>query len=149
MSAPSIAAVALLMAAPVLAAAPADVVDASSLRGKVLCGYQGWFRCPGDAAKGGWVHWSREGRRIAPETLTFEMWPDVSELADTERYKAPGFTLPDGRPAELFSSDDPATVLRHFRWMRDNGIDGVWLQQFLGDLRGDRSSARAQSHRLA
>ena len=137
----------LLPAIPALAAEPAEVVEASSLRGKVLCGYQGWFRCSGDAAKGGWVHWSRDGRRIAPETLTFEMWPDVSELAEFERYKAPGFTLPDGHPAELFSSDNPETVLRHFRWMRDNGIDGVWLQQFLVDLRGDRTSARAQSHR--
>ncbi|HEY2156470.1 MAG TPA: glycoside hydrolase family 71/99-like protein [Isosphaeraceae bacterium] len=137
----------LLLATPVSAAEPADVVGASSLRGKVLCGYQGWFRCPGDAANVGWVHWSRDGRRIAPETLTFEMWPDVSELASSERHAAPGFTHTDGRPAELFSSDDPATVLRHFRWMKENGIDGAWLQQFLVDLRGDPSSPRSKSHR--
>jgi hypothetical protein len=137
----------LLLATPLAAAEPADVVDASSLRGKVLCGYQGWFRCPGDAANVGWVHWSRDGRRIGPETLTFEMWPDVSELTSSERHPAPGFTHADGRPGELFSSEDPATVLRHFRWMKDNGIDGVWLQQFLVDLRNDSSSPRAKSHR--
>ncbi len=125
----------------------ADVVDASSLRGKVLCGYQGWFRCPGDVANVGWVHWSRDGRRIAPGTLTFEMWPDVSELAPSERYRAAGFTHADGRPAELFSSDDPATALRHFRWMKEHGIDGVWLQQFVVDLRGEPSSPRSLSHR--
>ncbi len=36
---------------PCPAAEPArDVVDASTLHGKVMAGYQGWFRCPGDAA---------------------------------------------------------------------------------------------------
>jgi hypothetical protein len=38
--------------------APTGVVEASSLQGKVLCGYQGWFRCPGDKAGQGWVHWA-------------------------------------------------------------------------------------------
>jgi hypothetical protein len=28
----------------------AEEVDASSIRQKVLCGYQGWFRCPGDGS---------------------------------------------------------------------------------------------------
>jgi hypothetical protein len=121
------------------------VVDATSLKGKVLCGYQGWFRCPGDEAGMGWIHWSRDSRRITPETITFEMWPDLTGFTPSERFPAPGFTYPDGRPAELFSSDHPATVLRHFEWMRDYGIDGAWLQHFVVDLPGGPSSNRTAS----
>src|SRR5436190_6984586 len=106
-------------------------VDATSLHHKVLCGYQGWFRCPGDAAGKGWRHWSRSGRRIAPDTLTFEMWPDLTEYGDEEKYPAPGFTYPDGAQAHLFSSANAKTVDRHFRWMQQYGIDGVFLQRFL------------------
>ncbi|MBV9849455.1 MAG: hypothetical protein JO250_07190, partial [Armatimonadetes bacterium] len=66
----------LLLLWVILAALPAQgrrqsAVDVTSLRGKVLCGYQGWFRCPGDAAGMGWVHWSRDPHRLAPDTLTF------------------------------------------------------------------------------
>jgi hypothetical protein len=57
----------------------AEPVAADSLRGKVMCGYQGWFRCPGDAARMGWIHWSRDPARIAPSLLTFELWPDMAE----------------------------------------------------------------------
>src|ERR1700761_8356262 len=102
------------------------VIDASTLRGKVMCGYQGWFRCPGDASKLGWIHYARGGK-LTPTALTFEMWPDMRELGKDDRFPAPGFTLPDGSPAELFSSDNAATVERHFEWMRDYGIDGVYL----------------------
>jgi len=35
-------------------------VQPTTLHGKVLCGYQGWFRCPGDAAGMGWIHPSDE-----------------------------------------------------------------------------------------
>ena len=113
-----------------------QTVDATTLHKKVLCGYQGWFRCPGDAANLGWVHWSSDLRRIAPQTLTFEMWPDMTEYRPNERFPAPGFAYPDAQPAELFSSDNPATVLRHFQWMRDYGLDGAWLQRFLVGLPG-------------
>lgn len=34
------------------------VVDASTLTGKVMCGYQGWFNCESDGAERGWVHWT-------------------------------------------------------------------------------------------
>lgn len=129
-------------------AAPTPVVDNTTLRQKVLCGYQGWFRCPGDAAREGWRHWSRDSKRIAPDTLTFEMWPDLSEYDDDEKYLAPGFTYPDGKPAQLFSSANAKTVERHFRWMRDHGIDGVFLQHFAVDLPGgplaDRYASRRQ-----
>ncbi len=122
-------------------------VGSTSLKGKVLCGYQGWFRCPGDAAGLGWVHWSRDARRLAPDTLTFEMWPDVSEYTPAERFPAPGFTDRDGRQAYLFSSDNAATVRRHFSWMRHYGIDGVWLQHFAVDLPGGPLQERYPSRR--
>jgi hypothetical protein len=117
--------------APAPLASPAAKIDATTLNGKVLCGYQGWFRCPGDPANEGWRHWSRNSRRIAPDTLTFEMWPDLGEYGEDEKYSAPGFTYPDGKPASLFSSANPKTVERHFRWMQQYGIDGVFLQRFL------------------
>ena len=121
------------------------VVSSASLRGKVMCGYQGWFRCPGDASGLGWIHWSRDTQRIAPDTLTFEMWPDMREYAPEERAPAPGFTYPDGRQAELFSSENARTVLRHFEWMREYGIDGAWLQHFVVDLPGGPNAVRYPS----
>ncbi len=121
------------------------VADATTLRGSVMCGYQGWFRCPGDAADMGWIHWSRDSRRITPLALSFEMWPDMTEYPAAERFAAPGFTHPDGSQAYLFSSDNPATVLRHFQWMRDYGIDGAWLQHFVVDLPGGPAEKRYPS----
>ena len=126
---------------------PSEVVDTSALRGKIMCGYQGWFRCPSDASGMGWIHWSRDSKRIAPDLLSFEMWPDMGDYPAAERYSAPGFTYPDTRPAELFSSDNAATVLRHFEWMRDYGIDGAWLQHFLVDLPGGQQPERYASRR--
>jgi hypothetical protein len=117
--------------------------DPSTLAAKVMAGYQGWFRCPGDRAGFGWVHWSRDAKRIAPDTLTFEMWPDMREYA--KKYAAPGFTHPDGSQATLFSDEDYQTVLTHFRWMRDHDIDGVWLQHFAVDLQGGPLSDRYES----
>ena len=63
------------------------------------------------------------------------MWPDMSEVTDEEKYPAPGFTDPDGRQAHLFSSAHPKTVERHFQWMEQYGIDGVFVQRFLVNLR--------------
>ncbi len=113
-------------------------IDATTLRHKVLCGYQGWFRCPDDPAKVGWRHWSRDAKKIGPNSLTFEMWPDMTEYEDDEKYPAPGFSYRDSKPAHLFSSANPKTVDRHFRWMQQYGIDGVLLQRFIVDL-NDRS----------
>ncbi len=116
-----------------------QLIDASTLRHKVLCGYQGWFRCPGDPADEGWKHWSRRSDGLTPRSLTFEMWPDLSEFSDEEKYQAPGFSQPDGKPSFLFSSTNPATVERHFDWMEQYGIDGVFVQRFLVSLR-DKST---------
>jgi hypothetical protein len=145
-----LAALLLRVAAVGAAEAPASPgnaagVDRNSLRGKVMCGYQGWFRCPADACQLGWIHWSHEPQRFTPGLASFELWPDMTDYSASERYSAPGFTYPDGRTAELFSSDNARTVLRHFEWMRDYGIDGAWLQHFLVDLPGGPLSNRYPS----
>ena len=109
-------------------------VDASTLAGKVMCGYQGWFNCAGDGADLGWTHWARRWRQpFAPGNVAVDLWPDVSELSPSERY-ATGFRHADGRVAEVFSSANRATVMRHFQWMRDYGIDGAFVQRFANGL---------------
>ena len=120
----------------------ANVVDASTLNGKVMTGYQAWFRCQGDGSDQGWTHWSNDYKRLSPKTIHVDLWPDVSELPPAERYAAPGFTYEDGSPAYLFSAYNAPTVLRHFQWMRDYEIDGAWVQHFLvgfPDAPGKRS----------
>lgn len=110
-----------------------ESVDATTIRKKVLCGYQGWFRAPGDGTHSGWAHWSH-GPKLAPATISVEMWPDMSEFSKEEKFPAPGFTYPDGSQAYLFSSAQPKTVQRHFEWMAKYGIDGVLVQRFVSGL---------------
>lgn len=112
-------------------------VDTSTLTGRVMCGYQGWFNCEGDGAERGWVHWTKGRGPLEPGRAKIDLWPDVAELADDERF-ATGFTLASGRAAEVFSSFKKPTVLRHFAWMRDYGIDGAFVQRFASDLRDPR-----------
>jgi len=57
----------------------------------------------------------------------------VSELDADERC-ATTLTLPDGRPAALFSAYNPKTVDRHFRWMAEYDLPGVFLQRFTVNL---------------
>lgn len=113
-------------------------VDRSTLTGKVMCGYQGWFNCEGDGANLGWTHWAkRRTRPFAPGNVTVDLWPDVSDYDADERF-ATGFTHPDGTVAEVFSSGHRKSVMRHFQWMQDYGIDGAFVQRFANGLsRGD------------
>lgn len=113
-------------------------VDTSTLSNKVMCGYQGWFNAEGDGAERGWVHWTKRRGPLAPGNAKVDLWPDVSELAPQDRF-ATGFKHADGRVAEVFSSFKQATVLRHFQWMRDYGIDGAFVQRFITDLRDPRA----------
>ena len=73
-------------------------VDTSTLTGKVMCGYQGWFNCEDDGANLGWTHWARNRRKaLAPGNVTVDLWPDVSDYGEDELF-ATGFTHPDGSP---------------------------------------------------
>jgi hypothetical protein len=109
-------------------------VDVSTLTGKVLCGYQGWFTAEGDGARRGWGHWTkRNNAPPGPGNLNVDLWPDVSELTAEERFPT-ALKLANGRTAEVFSSFKKPTVLRHFRWMRDYGIDGAFVQRFAVEI---------------
>ena len=123
------------LCSPLNAAAPA-VVDNQTMHGKMLMGYQGWFACPGDGSPLGHGHHWMGGNSSRPK-LKVEMWPDTREFDDDELFTTP-WTLPDGKPAKIFSSYNEKTVLRHFRWMRENGIDGILLQRFIGEVQDPR-----------
>ena len=102
-------------------------VDNSSLDGKVMFGYQGWFNHPDDGAGLGWVHW---GNLYEPISSTVDMYPDLREYGLDELYDA-DLSFPDGSPAPVFSSHNRNTVVRHMKWVRDYNLDGVFLQRFI------------------
>jgi len=104
-------------------------VDRSTLTGKVMAGYQGWFTAEGDGAELGWRHYSNRGQ-FRPGRCNIDLWPDVSELGADEKI-ATQFRHADGQPAFVFSSHNRKTVLRHFQWMKDYGLDGVFVQRFV------------------
>src|SRR5437016_3869564 len=94
----------------------AQTVDPSTLKGKVLLGYQGWFRCPGGGASGtNWSHWANGAP--SPGTIAVDMYPDLREFDRDELCAIPDMTIGTA-PAYLFSAGSSKTVARHFRWMQ-------------------------------
>jgi hypothetical protein len=102
-------------------------VERGTLEGKVMCGYQGWFSAPGDGSDRGWRHWGPG--KCEPGACSVSMWPDMTELTPDEKFPT-GFRHTDGSTAHVFSSYSRRTVLRHFKWMREYGIDGAFVQRF-------------------
>lgn len=118
----------------------ASGVDASTMNHKLLMGYQGWFSAPGDgSAQNSWVHWFANNTPTAANA-TFDFWPDTSELDPDELFST-SMTYSNGSPAKLYSAYKQKTVLRHFKWMQENHLDGVFFQRFLSDLSGGNISA--------
>lgn len=108
----------------------------NTLTGKVMCGYQGWFAAEGDGTGLRWQHYGF-GK---PGGCSIDLWPDVRELGKDELFDAP-LQMADGKAAQVFSSANEKTVHRHFEWMRDNGIDGVFLQRFGTTLKNEKQRA--------
>ncbi len=117
-------------------------------KGLIMAGYQGWFGTPGDGSpmtavpNQGWYHY-RESEQFRPGVLrnSIDFWPDMSEYdkkyvvgdGDATGYSSP-FILPDGSHASVFSSYDESTVMTHFKWMKQYGLDGVFMQRFVGEI---------------
>jgi len=101
-----------------------------SYKGLVMAGYQGWFNCEGDGADRGWTHYQK-GDKFEDGSCKFDNWPEMNEYE--VKYKTP-FKFQDGSPAYVFSSYDESTVDLHFKWMKEYGIDGAFIQRFFSVL---------------
>ena len=105
-----------------------------SIKNLVMAGYQGWFNTPEDGAGLGWKHFEKE-KEFKLGKCTIDLWPDVSEYEKT--YET-AFKLPDETPAKVFSSYDASTTDLHFKWMKQYGIDGVFMQRFVVSIRNQK-----------
>src|SRR5258706_5388730 len=123
-------------------------VDATTLDGKVLCGYQGWFNTPCDGAGFGFTHWGQGLDRPDGGHFNVDMWPELSEYDPADLCEVPGLKLADGSPARLYSANRKGPVLLHTKWMRQYGIDGVFLSRFIGEA-NNPSRARHVNQVLA
>ena len=113
----------------------------TTINGKILCGYQGWFATPTDGASLSWKHYSintKSGQLFEPGACSFDMWPDMREYNTNESFQT-AFTDPDGTKSRVYSSYKLTTSLLHFRWMEEYGIDGVILQRFVTNIRNSGS----------
>jgi len=99
-------------------------------KGLVMAGYQGWFNAPDDGAGRGWNHYNSHGR-FEPGYTNIDLWPDVSEYKQTYQTS---FKYADGSPAYVYSSHDASSTETHFKWMKQYGIDGVFVQRFIADV---------------
>lgn len=105
-----------------------------------MAGYQGWFAAEGDASLRGWYHY-RNGNcgGFMPGCSAVDFWPDMQEY--TQTYKSP-FRFADGSDAMLYSPYDASSVDLHFKWMKDYGIDGVFMQRFVVEIKNSNPSGK-------
>ena len=95
-------------------------VDTSTLNGKVMTGYQGWFNCRGDGAGLGWTHWARNRHKpFGPGNVTVDLRKISGDDAD-----AYWFNPRSGDPVKIgrFS----CSGLRRFS-SPSRGVDNDWV----------------------
>ena len=107
-----------------------SVFSQNQLDYKVMMGYQGWFLAPGDGSNTNntWNHWFKSATTPDAVNLTVDMWPDMSEY--TDKFNT-NMTYANGSNAQLFSSYSLSTTRKHFEWMSNYNVYGIYLQRFL------------------
>jgi hypothetical protein len=100
-------------------------------KGLVMAGYQGWFNTATDGAERKWHHYERRGV-FAPGSCEIDLWPDMTEY---QKQYPTSFKFSNGTCANVFSAYDKSTIDLHFKWMKDYGIDGVFIQRFIAEIR--------------
>lgn len=106
----------------------------TSYEGLVMAGYQGWFTADGDGAGRNWHHYEKYGQ-FKPGVSTIDFWPDVSEYEVT--YET-AFSFENGEKAHVYSPYDEESVDLHFKWMKEYGIDGVFMQRFVSEIKSSK-----------
>lgn len=104
-------------------------VDTSTLKGKIVCGYQGWFGTPNDGYTSSFTHYANKGK-FRPGFCSIDYWPHTAEFPKEALAKTP-WKKKDGSTAMVFTSAHPAVVLTHFKWMQQYGIEAAFLQRFV------------------
>jgi hypothetical protein len=66
---------------------------------------------------------------------TIDFWPDVSDY--TKIYKT-SFKYSDGTDAFVYSPYDEESVDLHFKWMDEYGLDGVFMQRFVSEIKSEK-----------
>ncbi|MDB5118244.1 MAG: xylosidase [Mucilaginibacter sp.] len=103
----------------------------TSYKGLLMAGYQGWHDTPNDGANRGWGHYLYSGV-FGPGNIKIDLWPELGEYK--KMYPTP-FTHADGSVAMLPSDQDYSTTDVRFKWMKQYGVDGVFMQRFIGNTR--------------
>lgn len=103
----------------------------TSYKGLVMAGYQGWHDTPEDGSGRGWGHYLLRGA-FGPGNIKIDLWPEEKEYKKV--YKTP-FVHADSSVAYLPSDQDASTTDVRFKWMKEYGIDGVFMQRFIGNVR--------------
>ncbi len=98
-----------------------------------MAGYQGWHSTPEDGAGRGWGHYLQRGT-FGPGNIKIDMWPETKEYK--KLYKTP-FIHADSSIAYLPSDYDASTTDVRFRWMKEYGVDGVFMQRFVANIRSN------------
>ena len=98
----------------------------SEFSGKTFAGYQGWFGT--GSLNGGWTHWSRSVPAV--NNVTFDIYPNISEYADSSVASSNLGNFGNGTKSVLFNSQSSDVINTQFGWMQKYGIDGVALQRF-------------------
>lgn len=115
------------------------VVDATSLTGKLIAGYQGWFSLPDTGGPFPYYsHWIPQWNgTLASDAsnLKLDLYPDVREYPANVMKEYTGVVpLGNGTKIKLFNSALNGTVDLHFNWMKQNGLDGVAIQRFGNEI---------------
>lgn len=107
------------------AASATSSAFSSTLKGKVLYGYQAWF-----GTVSNYTHWSFQESGPVNSTSQFDFYPDTTQYPAECLFDS-GFHYANGTTLKLYTAACEGVIATHFRWMNEAGIDGVIVQRFV------------------